>query len=156
VAIANVTVVDPSLPPRAGDDFPEVYPRLGAMESPLPPAARGAIFGTVRANLQKVQRAGLLVVAGTDTTVSGVLLGVSSQAELSLLVEDGLTTREALAAATNNAATTLGRQEVQGSVSPGKLADLVSSTPARSPISATSGRCTASSKAVSSTTPRPS
>jgi imidazolonepropionase-like amidohydrolase len=104
---------------------PEVYARFGAMESPIPPAAREAIFGTVRTNAQKVQRAGLLVVAGTDTTVSGVLLGVSSQAELSLLVEDGLTTQEALAAATINAATMLGRQELQGSVNPGKLADLV-------------------------------
>ena len=79
----------------------------------------------MRANLKKVNDAGILIVAGTDTSVPGVLLGLSSQAELMLLVEDGLTPMEALRAATVNAAKMLGREDAQGSVSAGKLADLV-------------------------------
>jgi imidazolonepropionase-like amidohydrolase len=91
------------------------------------------VFGTMtseqpahlRDNLRKVAGAGLLVVAGTDTNVAGVLMGISSQMELVLLVEAGLTPAEALGAATNNAARMLGRETEQGTVETGKLADLV-------------------------------
>ncbi len=54
--------------------------------------------------------AGVLVVAGTDTSVTRVLLGVSSQAELMLLVEDGLTALQSLHAVTVNAAKMLRRE----------------------------------------------
>ena len=76
-------------------------------------------------NLRKVADAGLLVVAGTDTSVAGVLIGISSQMELVLLVEAGLTPAETLRAATINAARMLGRDAEQGTVEAGKLADLV-------------------------------
>jgi len=76
-------------------------------------------------NARRVFDAGILVVAGTDTTVSGVLLGPSSQMELVLLVESGLTTTEALRTATLNAATMLGREKDLGTVETAKLADLV-------------------------------
>ena len=79
----------------------------------------------MRHNLRAVADAGLLVVAGTDTNVSGVLMGISSQMELLLLVEAGLTPAEALRAATINAARMLGREAEQGTVDAGKLADLV-------------------------------
>jgi imidazolonepropionase-like amidohydrolase len=79
----------------------------------------------LRINLRRVFDAGILVLAGTDTGVPGVLLGVSSQMELVLLVKDGLTPQEALRTATVNAAIMLGRQKDQGSVDRGKLADLV-------------------------------
>jgi imidazolonepropionase-like amidohydrolase len=79
----------------------------------------------LRNNLRKVADAGLLVVAGTDTNVPGVLLGISSQMELVLLVEAGLTPSEALRAATINAARMLGRDTEQGTVEAGKLADFV-------------------------------
>ena len=91
------------------------------------------VFGTMtreqplylRNNLRKVADAGLLVVAGTDTNVAGVLIGISSQMELVLLVEAGLTPAETLRAATINAARMLGRDTEQGTVEAGKLADLV-------------------------------
>src|SRR4029453_7409788 len=91
------------------------------------------VFGTMtreqplylRNNLRKVADAGLLVVAGTDTSVAGVLMGISSQMELVLVVEAGLTPAEALRAATVNAARMLGRDKEQGTVEAGKLADLV-------------------------------
>ena len=69
--------------------------------------------------------AGIPVLAGTDTGVTGVLLGISSQMELVLLVEAGLTTAEALAAATINPARAIGRGNEQGTVERGKLADLL-------------------------------
>ena len=77
-----------------------------------------AAFGTMtkeqpeylRSNVRKVVDAGILVLSGTDTSVPGVLIGVSSQMELILLVEAGLTPTEALRAATINAAKMLGRE----------------------------------------------
>jgi imidazolonepropionase-like amidohydrolase len=76
-------------------------------------------------NLRTIYDAGIPVLAGTDTSVPGVLLGVSSQTELVLMVEAGLTPAEALRAATINAAKFLGREKEQGTVEAGKLADLV-------------------------------
>ena len=78
----------------------------------------------LKTNLRKVFDAGILVVAGTDTGVPGVLLGISSQMELVLLVEDGLKPAEVLGTATLNAAKMLGREKYQGTVEEGKFADL--------------------------------
>ncbi len=50
----------------------------------------------LKCNLRKVFDVGIPVRAGTDTGVTGVLLGVSSQMVLVLLVEDGQTPAEAL------------------------------------------------------------
>jgi len=79
----------------------------------------------IKNNLRQVHHAGILVVAGTDTGVPGVLLGVSSQTELVMLVEAGLKAEEALRTATINAAKMLKREKEQGTVERGKLADLV-------------------------------
>lgn len=75
------------------------------------------------ANARSLVRAGAPVLAGTDTAVPGVLSGVSSQAELVLLVEAGLTPLEALRAATLTPAQVLGRPA--GVVERGAAADLV-------------------------------
>ena len=82
-------------------------------------------YGYLKGNLRKVYDAGILVVAGTDTAVPGVLLGISSQMELVALVEDGLTPHEAVRAATVNAAKMLGREADLGAVKAGKMADLL-------------------------------
>ena len=78
-----------------------------------------------KANVRRLFDAGIPVLAGTDTGVTGVLLGVSSQMELVLLVEAGLTPAEALRAATMNPARALGRERDLGVVERDKLADLV-------------------------------
>lgn len=78
-----------------------------------------------RANARRLSEAGIPVLAGTDTGVTGVLLGVSSQMELVLLVEAGLTPAGALRAATMSPARALGRDRDLGTLEPGKLADLV-------------------------------
>lgn len=101
----------------------DVYQRL--KQTPGSAAALAAMVQRQRTNLKKVYDSGILVIAGTDTSVPGVLLGVSSQAELMLLVEDGLTPMQALQTATINAAKMLGREKLQGSITEGKLADLV-------------------------------
>jgi imidazolonepropionase-like amidohydrolase len=77
------------------------------------------------ANLKQIHAAGIHLVAGTDTGVPGVLLGVSSQMELFLMVQAGLRPQEALRAATLDAARMLGRERDLGSIEPGKLADIV-------------------------------
>ena len=78
-----------------------------------------------KANVRRAVDAGIPVLAGTDTGVPGVLLGISSQMELVLLVDAGLTAAEALASATINPARALGRHQEQGTIERGKLADLL-------------------------------
>lgn len=81
----------------------------------------------LRANTKKAWDAGLLVVPGSDTgnSGSGVLLGLSTQMEFEVLVESGLTPGQVIQAATMNAARMIGKENELGSITPGKLADLV-------------------------------
>lgn len=72
-----------------------------------------------------LHRAGVPVLAGTDSFDAFVLPGQSLHEELALLVEAGLSPREALSAATLGAATFLGAANDRGLVAEGKLADLV-------------------------------
>lgn len=65
------------------------------------------------------------IVAGTDAGVSGVVWGFSLHDELELLVKAGLSTGEALSAATRLPATWLGIEDKTGTVQAGKYADLV-------------------------------
>lgn len=76
-------------------------------------------------NARRAHDAGVLVVAGTDAGNIGTFHGPAIVRELELLVEAGLGSAEALAAATAGAARALGRERDLGSVEPGKLADLV-------------------------------
>jgi imidazolonepropionase-like amidohydrolase len=83
----------------------------------------------LRANTKRLEDAGVIVVLGSDTASAGsgtgVLLGLASQVELALLVEAGLTSLQAIQAATINAARMVGREKDLGSVERGKLADLL-------------------------------
>ncbi len=79
----------------------------------------------LRSNLKRLSDAGVPIVSGTDTSVPGVVLGVSSQIELLLHVEAGLSPAAALAAATLVAARMIGRDGDLGVVEPGTQADLV-------------------------------
>jgi len=78
-----------------------------------------------RANLKAVFDAGLPVAMGTDSGFFGIALGLSSQLELLLMVEAGLTPDAVLRAATVEAARMIGRERDFGSIEPGKLADLL-------------------------------
>ena len=70
-------------------------------------------------------RAGVPMLAGTDTGNPFCFPGFSLHDELALLVEAGLSTLGALQAATRNAASFMAASDRYGSVTPGKVADLV-------------------------------
>ena len=72
-----------------------------------------------------MQRAGVLLLAGTDEPNPWVIPGFSLHDELVLLVHGGLTPLQALQSATINPARFLGATDSLGTVAPGKLADLV-------------------------------
>jgi len=74
----------------------------------------------------KFFRAGGLLVAGTDPTgYGGCIAGYGNWRAIELLVEAGLTPREAIQVATSNGAKLLGIIKETGSVEVGKAADLV-------------------------------
>ena len=81
------------------------------------------------------ERVGLL--AGTDVAIAWMVPGVALHDELSALVEAGLTPLEALRTATLNPARYFNKPREFGTVAPGMVADLFSSTATRSPTSAT-------------------
>jgi imidazolonepropionase-like amidohydrolase len=73
----------------------------------------------------KMHRAGVEILAGTDTPFPFCFPGFSVHDELALLVEAGLTPMEAVQSATRNPARCLGRLDDLGTIEKGKLADLV-------------------------------
>lgn len=72
-----------------------------------------------------MNKAGVAIIAGTDTPNPYVFPGFSLHDELALLVKAGLTPMEALQAATRNAAEYLGLLDQTGTIEKGKSADLV-------------------------------
>jgi len=73
----------------------------------------------------RMKSAGVGILAGTDIAAPNVFPGSSLHEDLVYLTRAGLTPREALAAATSEAARFLGRSAEQGTIEPGKRADLV-------------------------------
>lgn len=71
------------------------------------------------------KEAGVPMVAGTDSGVSGVVWGFSLHDELELLAKAGLTPEEVLASATRLSATWLRMDSEIGTIEAGKLADLI-------------------------------
>lgn len=72
-----------------------------------------------------LHRAGVPLMAGTDSFDGFVIPGFSLHQELELLVAAGLRPAEALRAATLDPAKFLGKERDLGAVEPGKIADLV-------------------------------
>ena len=71
-------------------------------------------------NLMKINKAGGIVALGTDSTY-----GPSVHREMELLVNAGISPLDVIRIGTFNAARYLGREEEMGTVSEGKLADLL-------------------------------
>jgi adenine deaminase len=69
--------------------------------------------------------AGAGILVGTDIGQPFILPGFSVHEEMALLVQAGLSPLQALQAATINPARAMGATDSLGTVSPGKLADLV-------------------------------
>jgi imidazolonepropionase-like amidohydrolase len=76
-------------------------------------------------NVRLLNKAGILLLAGTDVGVPLQVPGISLHVELERLVEAGLTPLDALRTATLNPARVLGMTDSLGTVEVGKLADLV-------------------------------
>lgn len=74
--------------------------------------------------LRAFAAAGGRIAAGTDAANQLLVPGYSEHREMELLVQAGLTPREALRAATRNGAVLLGADSV-GLIAPGKVADLL-------------------------------
>ena len=73
----------------------------------------------------KMNAEGVHILAGTDTAAPFVFPGSSLHEELALLVQAGLTPMQALQAATRSPAEFLGKMEEQGTMEPGKVANLM-------------------------------
>jgi imidazolonepropionase-like amidohydrolase len=101
----------------------------------VPPAMQaewampGANFDSARASVAAAYRAGVPVLAGTDTNTDAAApgnftFGDSLHHELELLVDAGLSTTDALRAATVLPAEHFGLTD-RGAIAPGRRADLV-------------------------------
>lgn len=90
-------------------------------------ARRQARFEAQAAILPLLQEAGVLLLAGTDAGFlnSFNYPGIALHDELGLFVRYGLTPLQALQAATINGARFLGKDDLHGTLAPGKAADLV-------------------------------
>ncbi len=88
-------------------------------------AAKKSIYQKEFEIVGAMQRAGVEMLAGTDTGNPYCFPGFSLHDELALLVEAGLTPMQALQGATRNAARFMGKEMNWELLKPGKLADLV-------------------------------
>jgi imidazolonepropionase-like amidohydrolase len=77
------------------------------------------------ANLRKAHAAGITVVMGTDAGNIGTLHGPSIHREMAMMAQAGLTPMQIIQAATVSGARALGRENELGTLSEGKLADVI-------------------------------
>jgi len=85
-----------------------------------------AAFETALRNVKKVFDAGILVVLGTDSGANPLRTqGFSEHLEMELLVQAGLTPKQAITIATCNAATALRCIKDYGTIEAGKKADFI-------------------------------
>ena len=76
-------------------------------------------------NAKKMSDFGIKLAAGTDAGNPAVFFGPSVHREMELMVEAGISPADVLKAATQNAAEILGKSEILGTISRGKLADIL-------------------------------
>lgn len=112
--------------------LPETLRRFTATLFPMPDSIPPGADGNGRAMLAKrlaqaaaMRRVGVRILTGTDAPLRNSPPGFGLHQELELLVEGGLTPREALFAATFEPARYLGIDSIAGTITVGKRADLV-------------------------------
>jgi hypothetical protein len=84
-----------------------------------------AVYERILELLPLMQQMGVPLMAGTDTPNPGAFPGFGIHDELQLMVEAGLTSLQALQAATTNAARFQAADDSLGQIAPGMIADLV-------------------------------
>jgi amidohydrolase family protein len=110
------------LTPQLKESFERAYDRAQQNQQSI----YASLFPKAMRMERAFVRAGGLLIAGTDPTGSGgVVPGYSDQRQVELLVDAGFTPVEAIAIATLNGATFMGRETRIGSIARGKQADLV-------------------------------
>lgn len=98
--------------------------KLASMKTPAYQAMTAAWRDNANANLGILREAGVVFATGTDAGNPSVFHGLAMRRELALYVEAGMSTEEALTAATRNAANVLGRSDL-GRLEAGALADVI-------------------------------
>ncbi|WP_329054748.1 amidohydrolase family protein [Amycolatopsis sp. NBC_01488] len=98
---------------------------LFAPTTPQQIAQQHAYFEALQRLVVAASEAGVGLIGGTDCENPYVYPGFSLHDELELLVQAGLSPRRALRMVTRDAAAYLGREATAGTVTPGKVADLV-------------------------------
>ncbi|TDD20451.1 amidohydrolase family protein [Nonomuraea diastatica] len=121
--------LDPQVVARIAASGRTVIPTLAMMEGIAAAAGRPDGFAGARRSVGLLHQAGGRIVAGTDTNDTAAVpfqpeAGASLHHELELLVDSGLSTVQALRAATHLAARAFGLTD-RGAVEPGMRADLV-------------------------------
>lgn len=107
--------------------YEPVKPGQAPPSDPDSPRARQqrAKFDYALQNVKALHDAGVLVALGTDAGMPGTPHGVSTLREMELLVQAGLTPRQALMAGTAHSALAMGLEKDRGTIAPGMRADLV-------------------------------
>lgn len=85
----------------------------------------GGMGGGRFTNVREAHRAGVNILAGTDSLMTGTFFGASLHWELEHLAEAGLKPLEVLRMATAEAAAAVGADGHLGTLAPGKLADVL-------------------------------
>jgi len=83
------------------------------------------VFSDSKKALNKLFNIGVKIALGTDSGAPGVSIGKAVHKELELMVEAGLSPKEAIIAGTKNAAENLGKGSELGTIEEGKLADII-------------------------------
>ena len=137
IAAAGVFVV-PTLSVTASFGENSMAPELleAAGGAPLSPMQRQTLASTFSnssgettssvalENVRRLREAGVRLLAGTDAPNPGTAFGLSMHGELRLLQRAGLSTAEALSAATSTGAEAFGIDD-RGRISEGRIADLI-------------------------------
>jgi len=102
-----------------------IGPVTGLPAPPRASAARTKRWGHLLRNVAALRDGGVMIGAGTDSGETGAYHGWATLRELELMVEAGLTPMEALTAATGVSARALRVDAQRGTITAGKLADLM-------------------------------
>ncbi len=122
---ASISEIVKFVPRRIATRWKQVRVWQDKFATPAEFELRDRLFVQSMHLVAQMERSGVGVMAGTDSAAPNIVPGFALHQELALLVQAGLTPMEALQAATKNPADFLGASTIQGTIEPGKTADLL-------------------------------